>query len=104
MEDAGLQDITARSYTFKKLEQFVNEFKTSGIGQSFKGGYVLLRLYLTKPVYRKAMNTMGSVYMLAGNEIPVLKGNFDCLKSSGILNFYEKPIPPLAFTLSGCPS
>ncbi|HUV82316.1 MAG TPA: hypothetical protein VMW53_04465 [archaeon] len=58
MEDAGLQDITARSYTFKKLEQFVNEFKISGIGQSIKGGYVLLRLYLTKPVYRKAMNTM----------------------------------------------
>jgi arsenite methyltransferase len=58
MEDAGLQDITARSYTFKKLEQFVNEFKMIGIGQSIKGGYVLLRLYLTKPVYRKAMNTM----------------------------------------------
>jgi len=47
---------------------------------------------------------MGSVYMLAGNEITVLKGNFDCLKSSGILNFYEKPIPFLAFTLPGCPS
>jgi len=58
MGEGGLEGITVKRYNIKKLDQFVSEFKTSGIGQSFKGGYVLLRLYLTKPVYRKAMNTM----------------------------------------------
>ena len=58
LQDGGLQDVTARSYKIKKLDQFVNEFKMSGLVSSLKGGYILLTLYLTKPAYRKAMNDM----------------------------------------------
>lgn len=58
LEDGGLQDVTARSNKIKKLDQVINEIRMSGLVPSVKGGYTLLKLYLMKPAYRKAMNNM----------------------------------------------
>lgn len=58
LENAGLQDIVSRPRKLNKIEQAINEFKLSGIANSFKAIYRILWLYLTRPAYRKAVNDM----------------------------------------------
>ena len=58
LENAGLHDIVSRPRKLKKMEQVISEIKMNGLTPAFIGACRILKLYFTKPAYRKAINDM----------------------------------------------
>ncbi len=58
IEDALLLDIVVRNYRMEAFSQFVNEVKFTGIMDFLRAWYRFFVLFVSSPVYRKAMYVM----------------------------------------------
>ena len=53
MDNAGLTDIVARTYTFTALRQFINERRELGLNDLVRAWGRFFSLYITSPMFRK---------------------------------------------------